>query len=77
MTLIKQVVNDNGGTAEETDWTLSADGPTPISGSTGDPAITNAPVQVGTYDLSESGPPGYDAHRLGRAPAAAPRTARA
>ncbi len=61
MTLVKQVVNDNGGTAEATDWTLSADGPTPISGSTGDASVSNAPVQVGTYDLSESGPPGYTA----------------
>ncbi len=28
LTLVKQVVNDNGGTAQPTDWTLSADGPT-------------------------------------------------
>ena len=61
LTLIKQVVNDNGGTAEATEWTLTADGPTPVSGSTGDAAITDAPVQVGTYDLSESGPTGYTA----------------
>ncbi len=28
LTLLKTVVNDNGGTAVDTDWTLSADGPT-------------------------------------------------
>ena len=60
LTLIKRVVNDHGGTAAATDWTLTAAGPTPISGSTGDASVSNAPVQVGTYDLSESGPPGYD-----------------
>ena len=44
-----------------TDWTLSAAGPTPISGATGSAAVTNAPVHVGTYTLGESGPPGYTA----------------
>ncbi len=60
LTLIKSVVNDHGGNAEAIEWELIADGPTPISGSTGDLAITNAAVQVGTYDLSETGPPGYE-----------------
>ena len=31
LTLVKQVVNDDGGTAVATDWTLTATGPTPIS----------------------------------------------
>ena len=44
-----------------TDWTLSAAGPTPISGVTGAATVTNAPVHVGTYTLGESGPPGYTA----------------
>ena len=44
-----------------TDWTLSAGGPTPISGATGSASVTNALVAVGTYTLSESGPPGYTA----------------
>ena len=62
LTLIKDVVNDNGGTALPTDWQLSADGPTPITGVSGDSSITSAPVTPGTYDLSETGgPAGYDA----------------
>lgn len=47
LTLIKQVVNDSGGTAVPGDWTLSAVGFDP-----GNPV-------AGTYPLSESGPPGY------------------
>ncbi len=62
LTLEKTVVNDNGGTALDTDWTLSAGGPTPISGTEGSGTVTNAPVTPGTYDLSESGgPSGYTA----------------
>ena len=60
LTLIKTVTNNNGGTAVPTDWTLAAAGPTPISGTTGSVAVTNAPVSAGTYTLSESGgPAGY------------------
>ena len=59
LTLIKQVVNDNGGTAETTDFTLSADGPTPISGAGG--ATSDASFQAGTYTLSETNVPGYSA----------------
>ncbi len=62
LTLVKTVDNGNsGGTATPTEWTLSADGPTPISGATGDPSVTAAAVQVGAYTLDESGPPGYAA----------------
>ena len=61
LTLVKQVVNDDGGTAVATDWTLSATGPTPISGASGSAAVTAAPVDAGTYALSESGPVGYAA----------------
>ena len=62
LTLVKQVVNDNGGTAAATDWTLTAAGPTTgVSGPTGDPAVTARPVSAGSYDLSESGPAGYAA----------------
>ena len=53
LTLVKEVVNDNGGTAEATDWTLTADGPSPISGQVGDASVTNAPVAVGDYTLDE------------------------
>jgi uncharacterized repeat protein (TIGR01451 family) len=62
LTLVKTITNDNGGSAAATEWTLSADGPTPISGATGASAVTNAIVGAGTYTLSESGgPSGYSA----------------
>ncbi|MBO0899434.1 hypothetical protein J1G43_05595 [Cellulomonas sp. zg-ZUI22] len=62
LTLVKQVVNDEGGTAAATDWTLTAAGPTTgLTGVTGDAAITAAPVAIGTYTLNESGPAGYAA----------------
>ncbi|MGV1010645.1 MAG: LPXTG cell wall anchor domain-containing protein, partial [Dermatophilaceae bacterium] len=63
LTLVKQVRNDNGGTAVPTDWTLAADGPTSgIQGPTGTPEVTNVVVDAGDYDLSESGgPDGYTA----------------
>src|SRR5262249_33507524 len=57
LTLIKTVTNDNGGNAAATDWTLSASGPTPISGATGTANVTNAAVNAGAYTLSESGGP--------------------
>ncbi|WP_213605521.1 hypothetical protein, partial [Pseudoxanthomonas japonensis] len=62
LTLIKTVTNDNGGTQLPTAWTLSAAGPTNISGVTGTSAVTNATVNPGTYTLSESATPiGYTA----------------
>ncbi len=62
LTLVKTVTNDNGGTAATTAWTLSASGPTPISGATGSGTVTNASVNAGQYSLSESGgPSGYTA----------------
>ncbi|WP_344802490.1 hypothetical protein [Microlunatus ginsengisoli] len=59
LTLVDQVTNDNGGTARPADWTLTATGPTTISGHTGDPAVTGAAVDAGSYTLSETGPAGY------------------
>ena len=53
LTLIKQVVNTGGGTAQATDWTLHAIGPTSISG----PGSVSADVPAGTYALSETGGP--------------------
>jgi choice-of-anchor A domain-containing protein len=62
LTLAKTVTNDDGGTAQPDAWTLAAAGPTPISGPTGDAAVTDAGVSPGTYTLSESGgPSGYTA----------------
>ena len=57
LTLVKKVI---GGTALPTDWTLTATGPTTISGITGSSAISGATVSAGNYTLSESGGPlGY------------------
>ena len=62
LTLVKTVTNNNGGGALPTDWTLSASGPTNISGESGDASITNASVNSGVYTLSESvGPANYTA----------------
>ena len=62
LTLVKVVENGTtGGTAGVTDWTLNADGPTPIDGVTGDPSVTDATVDAGTYALGEAGPAGYAA----------------
>lgn len=61
LTLIKRVINSHGGTAAPIDWTLSAAGPTPISGVTGVAAVTRAVVRVGSYRLAEAGPSGYTA----------------
>jgi len=63
LTLVKQVVNDNGGTALATAWTLTATGPsTTISGTTGSATVTSAAVPAGSYALTEAGgPTGYTA----------------
>lgn len=62
LTLQKTVVNDDEGAAVDTDWTLSASGPSNISGTEGSAAVTNAVVLAGVYTLSESGgPDGYTA----------------
>ncbi|NNL46840.1 MAG: DUF11 domain-containing protein, partial [Acidimicrobiia bacterium] len=47
LTLVKTVINDNGGTAAAGDWTLAAAGYDAVS------------PDAGTYDLSETGPVGY------------------
>jgi Prealbumin-like fold domain len=58
LTLVKTVVNGASGTAAATDWTLSATGPTPLSGAGG----AEADVNAGVYTLSEAnGPAGYTA----------------
>jgi len=46
LTLVKTVLNNNGGTAVATDWTLTATG------------YDSASPDAGTYNLSESGGPG-------------------
>jgi hypothetical protein len=61
--LDKVVVNDNGGTAAESVWTLTASGPTPLSGpgAAGSTDVaSDGTFDAGTYTLSESaGPAGY------------------
>ncbi|MFA5634004.1 MAG: choice-of-anchor K domain-containing protein [Candidatus Dojkabacteria bacterium] len=60
LTLVKEVDKNYGGTANPTDWTLTATGPTNISGSGG--ATSGDTFEAGTYILSESeGPKGYSA----------------
>jgi hypothetical protein len=60
LTLVKVVVNDNGGLATESAWTLTAAGPTGFSGQ--GPLVSNgASFDAGDYNLSESGPAGYTA----------------
>ncbi|MET0975830.1 MAG: collagen-binding domain-containing protein [Leifsonia sp.] len=59
LTLVKVV---DGGPAAPGDWDLTADGPTPITGSSGDTTVMGAVVDPGDYTLSEStGPGGYTA----------------
>ena len=55
LTLLKTVTNDNGGTNADTDFTLTATGPTAITGVEGAATVTNAIVNPGTYVLTESG----------------------
>lgn len=57
LTLRKTVINNNGGTAVAGAWTLSANGPTAITGAHGSAAVTGAAVTPGLYTLSESGGP--------------------
>jgi hypothetical protein len=52
LTLTKIVVNNNGGTALATDWTLNADATAFVSGQA-------QGINADTYTLSESGPTGY------------------
>ncbi|MET7832652.1 VWA domain-containing protein [Micromonospora sediminicola] len=66
LTLVKEVRNTHGGTAKPTDWVLSAIPPagsaTPVTGRSGQPAVTKAAVNPNVgYTLAESdGPAGYE-----------------
>jgi large repetitive protein len=61
LTLLKSVVNDNGGTNADGDFTLTAAGPTNITGIEGTAAVTNAAVNAGVYALSEATNSNYTA----------------
>ena len=56
LTLRKVVAS---GSAAPSSFTLSAAGPTPISGPGNSAAVTNQTVNTGSYTLNESGPNGY------------------
>jgi cysteine-rich repeat protein len=59
LTLVKVVINDDGGTATPSNWALQASGPTTFSGA--GPSVSSGPdFEPGTYDLHEGGgPAGY------------------
>jgi LPXTG-motif cell wall-anchored protein len=60
LTLVKDFDVSYGAPEDTSEWTLTASGPTtPISGTTGQAAVTNRTVSPGAYELSESGPDGY------------------
>lgn len=61
ITLQKKIINDGGGTAVSSDFSLTATGPDVISGVTGDASVTDQPVHPGVYVLSENNVPGYSA----------------
>lgn len=61
ITLVKQLINDDGGTATLSDFTLTATGPNTIAGVSGTASVTKAVVQPGTYLISETTVPGYTA----------------
>lgn len=66
LTLVKEVKNLHGGTAQATNWILSATGPTSISGAGG--VSSGSDFKAGTYRLSETGLSGYDASAWDCAP---------
>jgi hypothetical protein len=55
LVLVKHVINDNGGGASASDWTLYADALS-VTGSESGAEVTD---QIGSYDLSESTVTGY------------------
>ena len=59
LTLVKRVVNNDGGSAIPADWVLHADGPTPLDGRSGSDAVTSVKVRHGLYSLTESPGPGH------------------
>src|SRR4029453_16553650 len=61
LTVIKHVVNDDGGTASAADFTMSIDDPgtDPASFAGAESPGTEVTVDPGSYTVSESGPSGY------------------
>lgn len=61
ITLVKNVINDDNGTATLAEFPLTATGPSTVTGVSGTPSVTKIEVLPGTYELSEVTVPGYDA----------------
>jgi hypothetical protein len=70
LTVIKHVINDDGGTAVASDFTMTINGPTALPSNSfpgqEDPGTTSVIVTdpitgTGTYNVTESGPAGYSA----------------
>jgi len=60
LTVIKHVVNDDGGSAVAADWTMNVGGPTPLSFLGAESPGTTNTVNAGSYTVTESGgPSGY------------------
>jgi len=60
LTLVKEVTNNQGGTAVVSDFVLTFDGEGVVgSGITGAAAVTDAAVPPGNYTLTENSIPGY------------------
>ena len=58
--IIKHVVNDSGGNAIASSWTMNAAGQTPLSFAGKESPGTSSTVQAGAYNVTESGgPAGY------------------
>jgi hypothetical protein len=59
--VIKHVVNDNGGTASASDFTMSVTGssPSPASFAGAESPGTTVALNAGSYSVGESGPSGY------------------
>jgi hypothetical protein len=59
LTVIKTVINDNGGTRPAADFMMNVGGPTTLSFDGAEaPGTTNA-VDAGSYTITEAGPAGY------------------
>ena len=55
LTVIKHVVNDDGGGAQASSWTMNVAGPTALSFPGAESPGTSNPVSAGAYKITESG----------------------
>ena len=62
LTVIKRVINDNGGARQPADFTINVAGTSPVPASfPGSAAGTIVAIAAGPYNVTESGPAGYTA----------------